>query len=143
MKKFLYYILLSISLSSCLASSEKHGYMFDLSDHELLQEGVSSKETVTKLMGSPTIISDISMPESWIYYSEEVEKFLFFLPKITSRNILVITFDNTNSIKNLRKFDLSNNDEKLKFTSQYTKVISSEAGFFKSIFSNIGQVRPQ
>ena len=143
MKNFLCYILLRISLSSCLASSEKHGYMFDLSDHELLQEGVSSKETVIKIMGSPTMISDIAMPESWIYYSEEVEKFLFFLPKIISRNILVITFNNSNSIGNIRRFDLSNNDERLKFTSKYTKVVSREEGFFKSIFSNIGQVKPQ
>ena len=117
--------------------------MFDLSDHELLQEGVSSKETVIKIMGSPTMISDIAMPESWIYYSEEVEKFLFFLPKIISRNILVITFNNSNSIGNIRRFDLSNNDERLKFTSKYTKVVSREEGFFKSIFSNIGQVKPQ
>lgn len=144
MKKILCYILLATTISSCLASTEKRGFMFELSDHQLLQEGVTSKETTLKLMGSPTIISDLNVPESWIYYSEDVRSFLFFLPDVTSRNILVIKFDDANNtIKEMQKFDLTDDSQKLKFSSQYTEVSSHKTGFFKSIFSNIGQVKPQ
>lgn len=117
--------------------------MFDLSDYQLLQEGVTSRETTLKLMGSPTMISDLNSPESWIYYSEDVKSFLFFFPKVTARNILVIKFDESNTIKEMQKFYLSDDDHKLKFSSHYTEVSSHKTGFFKSIFSNIGQVKPQ
>jgi outer membrane protein assembly factor BamE (lipoprotein component of BamABCDE complex) len=143
MKKIICYIFLTLCLSSCLASTERHGFMFDLSDYQLLQEGVTSRETTLKLMGSPTMISDLNSPESWIYYSEDVKSLLFFFPKVTARNILVIKFDESNTIKEMQKFDLSDDDHKLKFSSHYTEVSSHKTGFFKSIFSNIGQVKPQ
>lgn len=143
MKKFIHLTLILTCLTSCLSNSEKRGYAFDLADHHLLQEDVTSKESVMKIMGSPTIISELNGQENWLYYSEDVESFLFFIPKITSRTIFVIKFDDSNTIKNLQKFDLASEKEKLKFISDYTEVKGHKVGFFKSIFSNIGQVKPQ
>ncbi len=143
MKKFIHLTLILTCLSSCISNYEKRGYEFDLSDHHLLQENVTSKESVMRIMGSPTIISELDGQENWIYYSENVKSFLFFIPKITSRTIFLIKFDDSNTIKSLQKFDLASENEKLKFISKYTEVAGHKTGFFKSIFSNIGQVKPQ
>ena len=117
--------------------------MFDLSDHEMLQEGVTSKEKLMKIMGSPTLISDLDDDEAWIYYAEDVNKFLFFRPKIIERNLLVVRFDKIGTVRELKKIDLTQEEKKLDFISQYTAVDSHKVGFFKSIFSNVGQVKPQ
>ncbi|MBM5782716.1 MAG: outer membrane protein assembly factor BamE [Pelagibacterales bacterium] len=143
MKKFFCSIFIIMSLTSCINNYEKRGYAFELADDHLLQEGVTSKENVIKIMGSPTIISDLSSDESWIYYSEEVKKVLFFLPKVVERKVLVIKFDDLDSIRTIEKFDLSNGESKMKFVEQYTEVKSHNVGFFKSLFSNIGQIKPQ
>ncbi len=143
MKNFLLVIFLLTMLSSCVSRLDKHGYMFDLSDHDLLQEGVTSKEKLLHIMGSPTIISDLSDNEAWIYFSEKVEHFLFFIPKITERELLVVRFDETGLVKEIKKIDLNDEDKKLQFVTNYTAVESHKAGFFKSIFSNVGQVKPQ
>lgn len=143
MKNFIYSILLLTLITSCISSIDKKGYSFDSSDHNLLQEGITSKELTLKMMGSPTIISDLTNEEDWIYYSEDIENFLFFIPKITKREILLVKFDNSDTIKKIERFDLSNQKDKMKFNNAFTEVKSHETGILKSIFSNIGQVKPQ
>lgn len=142
MKNILCYAIVILSLSSCISRIDKNGYMFELSEYQSLQEGISSKDTVLKMMGSPTIISNLDDDESWIYYEQDSRSLLFFLPDIVSRNIITINFDNSGTIKKLEKFDLDS-EQKMNFVSNYTKVDSRKTGFFKSIFSNIGQVKPQ
>lgn len=141
--RFIYLFLILNLVSSCITRVENKGYSFELSDPQLVQEGVSNKEAVMEVMGSPTVISDFNNRDVWIYYSEEIEKFLFYIPKIKSRKIFVVRFDRSNTVKYVRQYDLT--DEKnLKFAKNYTKIRDhEEAGFFKSIISNIGQVRAQ
>lgn len=134
-------MLLVSALSAC-SRVNKHGYMMDLVEHDLLQKGVTTKERVLRIMGSPTIISDIDDEETWIYFAEDVKLLLFFKPKPVSRDIIALKFDDSQTISELERYSLGNETD-LHFTDEYTKVKSNKSGFFKSIFSNIGQVRPQ
>lgn len=143
MKLLLIAIFLLTSTSSCVSRVEKRGYMFDLSDYQMLQEGVTSKERVIRIMGSPTLISDLDLEESWIYYSEDVKNFLFFKPDIIARTAMVVRFNEFNTIKELKIIDLASEDKYLNFATNYTLVNSHKTGFFKSIFSNVGQVKAQ
>lgn len=142
MKKILEIFFLLI-LSSCVSRLEKHGYMFDQSDHQLVQEGITSKEKLSQLMGSPTLVANFDDDEVWIYYSEDVDRFLFFRPAIKNRKILALRFDESDIINELRNIDLNDGIKTLKFASNYTPVNDHERGVFKSFFSNVGQVKPQ
>ena len=93
-------------------------------------------------MGSPTIISDLDHDEAWIYFSEDLKGFLFLKPKIIERNILVIRFE-SDTVRELQKLNLNNEASNLQFAADYTAVDSHKVGFFKSIFSNVGQIKPQ
>lgn len=143
MKNFCSIIFFILTLSSCIKNPERHGYVFDLSDHQLVQEGVTSKERVLKIMGSPTVISNLDKEDTWIYYSEDFDQVLFFLPKAKERTIMTLKFDKSEIVNSIERFDLSNEDEKMKFAAKYTEVSSNKIGFFKSIFSNLGQVKAQ
>ena len=143
MKSFFCYLLLVFGLCSCVAHVDKHGYMIDLSDNDFLQEGITNKENVLKAMGSPTVVSDLSADETWIYYAEDVRNFLFFLPDVVSRTIVAISFDEDNTVKELQKINLAQEDRGMNFVSDYTQVNTRKTGLFKSFFSNVGQVRPQ
>lgn len=122
---------------------EKHGYMFDLSDHDRLQEGVTSKERVLKIMGSPTLVSELDNDETWIYFSENVEHFLFFKPNTEEREVLILSFNEGGVVSNLKKISLSDEDKKMTFATNYTKVDDHETHLFKSFVGNVGQVKPQ
>jgi len=122
---------------------EKHGYRFDLSDYHLIEKDISSKEKVLKVMGSPTLVSNLDNREAWIYYSEDVNYLLFFYPNVKDRKILLLRFDDSEIVRNLEFFDLKNEDHKISFASKHTDVEGHEEGIIKSIFGNVGQIRPQ
>lgn len=143
MRNFSLTIFLILALSSCISRLEKHGYMFDFSDQDMLQEGVISKERVLKIMGSPTIISELDKDEAWIYYFENVQHFLFFKPTITERDVLVLHFNEAGTLKELNRVNLSNQNEGIKFSANYTAVDDHKTSFLNSFFSNVGQVKPQ
>ncbi|MES2961928.1 MAG: outer membrane protein assembly factor BamE [Pseudomonadota bacterium] len=143
MKKNFFYIFLLIALNACVSKVDKRGYMFDMSDHNLLQEGITSKERVLKIMGSPTVISDLDSDEAWIYYAEDVERFLFFKPDIISRDVLVVRFSDVGTIRELNHIDLNDEEKQLQFAANFTNVESRKIGFLKSLFSNVGQVKSQ
>ncbi len=143
MKKFLLPTFFLFFLCSCISRVEKHGYMFDLSDQEKLQEGITTRDGVLRAMGSPTVISDLDSEETWIYYSEDVKQLLFFTPEITDRTILVLRFDNENTVKEVKKITLNDEKKNIDFVHNYTAVDNHDVGFLKSFFSNVGQVRPQ
>lgn len=140
-KKNFIYLLLITALTSCISKTNKHGYIFDQSDRDQLKEEITTKDTVLRVMGSPTLVSDLNDEETWIYFAEDVKTILFFKPEAVDRNILSIKFNN-NTIKELRRYDLSHQSN-LEFASNYTKVNSSKTGLFSSIFNNIGQIKPQ
>jgi len=118
---------------------QKRGYSFELSDYELVKDGISNKETVLELMGSPTFLSAIGDKELWVYFSEDVRKFLFFKPKTLRRKIMTVSFDDTGIIDDISDYDL-NDDNAMHFVSDYTEVKSHKQGFWSRIFGNIGSV---
>lgn len=115
--------------------------MFDLSEADALQEGVTSKERVLKIMGSPTLVSELDDEETWIYYSENVEHLLFFKPTIEERQVMVLSFDSNGVIHDLRKVGLSDEDHKINFATNYTEIGDHETSLIKSFFGNVGSVK--
>lgn len=141
-KNVIFYIFLLILANSCATKVEKRGYMFELVDAHLLTEGLTSRDEALKIMGFPTIISGFN-EESWIYYSENKEGFLFFKPNVTSRDVLVLRFDDNNIIKNIEKISLADENKNLEFALDYTNVETKKVNALKSIFSNVGQIKAQ
>lgn len=145
-KKSKFYIFCLIAmfllLESCVSRVDKRGYMFEMSDYEFLEEGVTNKEQALQIMGSSTFSSYLAEDEVWFYYSEDVRNLLFFKPKIISRKVVSLTFDESNTLFKIQEYDLAA-QKNFSPNSDLTKVESNKIGFFKAIFSNIGIVTPQ
>jgi len=140
-RKIFFTAFLLTTLSSCIAKIEKRGYMFDLVDYQMLEEGVTSKERVLKMMGFPTMTAAFD-DNVWIYYSEEKRGFLFMKPSVKTRDILVLKFDDE-VLKTVQKIDLSDENSDVKFASNYTEVETRKVSALKSIVSNVGQIKSQ
>ena len=117
--------------------------MFENTDINIIKKGVTSKNTLLNAFGSPTIISFYNDKEVWIYYSENIKHILFFKPKVIEREALVIKFDNEDRVSNIKKIDLGDEDREFFFNQNRTFVKSHKNNFFKSIYENIGSIRPR
>jgi len=142
MKNFLT-ITIFFLLTSCLNQVETRGYVFELSDYKLIREGISNRDFVLEAMGNPTLTLDHNTNEElWIYFSEDIHKFLFFKPNILNRKIMILAFDNNGTVKKITNHDLKDQNN-IKFSNDYTKVEYSEKrGIISELFNNIGQIRP-
>jgi len=136
-------VLIMVILSSCITRIEKQGYMFELVDKLSIESNITSKDRVLDIMGSPTFKSNIGKGESWIYYSQDVRKLLFFKPKVVKREIMILEFGIDNVVSNIREYDLLDKNDKIAFVSKYSAVGEHKTGFFSELFGNIGQVRAQ
>tara|TARA_B110000259_G_scaffold188484_1_gene248041 strand:+ start:8257 stop:8688 length:432 start_codon:yes stop_codon:yes gene_type:complete len=142
MSRFFIYIFILLLTSSCLSRIDKEGYSFDLSDHKMIKEEISSKEEVRNVMGSPTILSFIGKDPIWIYMSQTKKRLLFFKPNIVDRKIMVIKFGKKQKfVEKIDFYDLDN-ENKIKYISDYTKVDNPNKNIFSEFFGNIGKISP-
>jgi outer membrane protein assembly factor BamE (lipoprotein component of BamABCDE complex) len=135
----LLYISTILHFTSC-SQIEKKGYSFELSEYQNLQEKINSKKDTLNFMGQPSFISETDQKEFWVYYSEDIKKFLFFKPEAIDRKIVTITFNNKNIVENIKTFDLKDQNL-ININPNYTEVASQKKSWWSQIFGNIGQVR--
>lgn len=128
--------------SGCSFRVDKTGYMFENADFNSLQKGVTSKNTILKSFGFPTIISIIDNNEVWIYYSEDIKHILFFMPKVIARQILVLQFNDEDRISYLKKLSLDDEDKNFFINFNKTFVKSHKTYFLKEIYDSLGTVKP-
>jgi outer membrane protein assembly factor BamE (lipoprotein component of BamABCDE complex) len=133
-------ILLGIILLTSCSQIEKRGYSFELSDYQNLKAGINNKNNTLDAMGYPSLTDNSADGELWIYYSENIEKLLFFKPETLDRKIITVSFNNDQTIKQINSYDLADQNQ-IDFNPDYTKVDSAKVSWWKQIFGNIGQVR--
>jgi len=141
--KFYIFLIILFTASSCSFRVDKSGYMFENNDINFIQKGVTSKNTLLKNLGSPTIISYAKDKEVWIYYSENIKYILFFKPTFVEREILVLKFDEEQRVNYIKKLDLEDEDNRYFFNQNETYVESHKSNFFKKIYENIGSIIPR
>jgi len=142
MKFLCFSLLIILGLASCKFRVDKSGYMFENIDTNFIQKNITSKNTLIKNMGSPSVISWIDEDEYWIYYSEEIKHILFMKPKIIDRNILVLAFNYDDRVKYVQKLDLSDQNNKFFHNISKTYIKTHQTNIFKDFFSNVGTVKP-
>ncbi|MFT5703996.1 MAG: outer membrane protein assembly factor BamE (lipoprotein component of BamABCDE complex) [Rickettsiales bacterium] len=137
--KYLIIVLTLVIITSC-NQVEKRGYAFDLSDYGRLKEQISNKNDVLSFMGYPSFTSEVGDNELWVYYSEDVQKFLFFQKKTLDRQIATISFNDQDIIRKIDNYSLSDQNS-VAISKKFTEVKNQKKSWWSQIFSNIGQVR--
>ena len=124
----------------CSKIVEQNGVPTNEEIFEKLSIGKSTKSQVKKILGEPLMIDD-QLVETWIYFSQKIEKVAFFEPKLSSREVILLSFKNSILIK---KETFSKRDSKIIEIST-KKVISGgrKLTVLQQIFGNIGNFSAQ
>ena len=135
-------VILSLFFTPCGCSKiiEQNGVPTNDEIFEKLSIGKSTKSQVKKILGEPLMIDD-QLVETWIYISQKIEKVAFFEPKLSSREVILLSFKNSILIK---KETFSKRDSKIIEIST-KKVISGgrKLTVLQQIFGNIGNFSAQ
>ena len=125
---------------ACGKIIEQNGVPTDNETLIKLNIGKTTKSQVRKKLGEPLMIDNLSQ-ETWIYFSQKIEKVAFFEPRLSSREVILLKFKN-NILTSKENF--SQKDSKI-IDITTKKVISGgrKLTVLQQIFGNIGNFSSQ
>jgi len=103
-----------------------------------VQPGVDNKDSVTKLLGTPTFSGQFT-PDEWYYVSRDTNQLAFRNPRVTKQQITLVRFDpkgNVASVQNTGKELVLNVNP----SKRFTPTLGRKQSFFEELFNNIGSV---
>lgn len=123
--------------SSCAPVMATRGNYLDEDRMKALQVGVSTKAEVEKTLGTPTT-TDPFDPNAWYYIGEKTSTTAFFTPKVDSRKIVVVYFDEQGLLKNAQEVD-EKAGKNVETVKKQTPAPGKEMNAFEQFISNLGK----
>ena len=134
--------LISLSVTACDPVREEKGYRIDAEKVALIEPGTSTKEQVVEQMGSPSSISTFpDTGEAWYYIGKKAEHYAFLEKEIIEQNVIVISFDENEVVKEIKNYDKDAARE-IDVVERTTPTGGNKLGFFEQIFGNFGRFNP-
>jgi len=140
LKKAIYFLtilMLTASLGGCIKNTKLSGYTLDKKKLDSMQEGKTRKAVVRRELGSPSSTSFYG-DETWYYISSEYESVAFLDPKVKSRTVIAITFNDDQSIKTIKTYNESDS-KKIAIESDTTKTEGHDIGIIGQLLGNVGR----
>lgn len=125
------------TFSGCIKTVQNVGYTFDEKEVESLEAGTTRKVSVEKRMGSPSAKSTYG-DETWYYISTEYESIAFLKPKVKNQSVLAISFDNDETIKEIKRFS-KDDIQNIKLSGDYTRTEGHDVGMLGQLLGNVGR----
>ena len=125
-----------ILVSACTTLSRDFGYAPSESQLAEIVVGIDGKVRVEELVGSP-LSESLRGTEVWYYTAYRQETFAFKEPVITERQIVAISFDQNETVRNIERFALQDG-RVVTLTRRVTEDAVPSVGLIRQIFGNIG-----
>lgn len=135
--KFLSIGLLSVSLLACAPVVHNRGYVFNSETLEQVTKGVSTKDMVRSIMGSPSSVASID-GKTYYYIASRFETYTYRTPKETARRIAAIYFDDNDVVQNIAHYGLQDGNI-VDFIKRETITRGKELTLLDQLFGNIGR----
>lgn len=132
-------IALAALLASGCASNRAHkGAVIDPQLASAVQPGVDNKDSVTKLLGTPTLTGEFT-PNDWYYVSRDTNELAFHNPHVTKQLVMLVRFDPKGNVASVQRTgkDLILN---VNPSHRATPTLGRKQSFFDQLFNNIGSV---
>lgn len=136
--RFAALVLAGIAISACAPRIETHGSDPDPAKVAEITPGDYTKQTVEDVLGSPSSVAVFDKNEVWYYFTEHTANEAFFRPKVTSRTILVITFDDKGIVKSVKKVGLDQ-AQKVTPVTRETPTAGNELTLMQQLLGNLGR----
>ena len=122
--------------TGCSPIVTNHGYLPVSADVEGLAPGSDTKKTVLARFGEPTS-RGLEGDNSWYYISYTVQKFAFFAPKVTDREILAVSFGANGRVIAVNRYGLEHG-QVINLNTRETVTGGRSLTFLEQMLGNIG-----
>jgi outer membrane protein assembly factor BamE (lipoprotein component of BamABCDE complex) len=123
--------------AACTPTISTHGHRVDADRLAQIQPGVSSREEVARLLGSPSTVGTFDQ-ESWFYVSQRSEVVSFYQAYITEQDVVRIDFDANGIVKDVGTHGLEM-AQAVNPDPNKTRTMGNELSVVQQFVGNIGR----
>ena len=128
---------LGLGVAACAPQVVQHGHTIDPANLARITPGVTSREEVARLMGSPSALATFE-DSRWYYVTQRRESHSFFQSTITEQEVVTISFDDRGIVSDLRKHGM---DQAMAIEPDpdSTRTLGNELTVMEQLVGNIGR----
>jgi outer membrane protein assembly factor BamE (lipoprotein component of BamABCDE complex) len=125
-----------LTTAACAPIRNVRGYIPDNEKVATVKVGEDTRDTVQDKLGTPSSSAAFGDP-IWYYISSEDERYAFFQPDTTMRQILAVQFNDDGKVAEIRKYGLEDG-KVIDLVSRETPTRGREMSLLQSLFGGIG-----
>jgi outer membrane protein assembly factor BamE (lipoprotein component of BamABCDE complex) len=132
--------VLTLAVGGCSPTIDNRGYQFDQRRIDQITPGVTSREEVARILGTPSTTATFD-DKNWYYISQRYERRSFFQDDLVAQDVVDIAFGDNGIVSAVNKsgLDQATNVAPLK---QTTPTGGTELSAIQQFISNIGRFNP-
>lgn len=129
-------VLALAGLAACAPIRDVRGYVPDDEKVASVSRGADTRDSVQEKLGTPSSTAAFGDP-TWYYISTEQERYAFFKPDVTKRQILAIQFGEDGKVNDIRKYGIEDG-QVIALVDRETPSRGKEMSFLQQLFGNMG-----
>ena len=129
--------VLVLVIAACSTFVDQRGNLPEEDKLAEIQPGVSTREQVQQLLGTPSSTSTFD-DSTWYYISKKTEQWAFLAPETVEQKVVAIDFDADGKVRDIRTRGLDDAKE-VAMVDRATPTPGKTLGFFEQLFGNLGK----
>lgn len=121
--------------AACVPVQTQRGYLPDPQTVSSISVGTDTKTTIADRLGNPSTTATFGN-EVWYYISSREEQMAFFTPRILSRDVLAVEFNQDGQVADVRHYGLKDG-RVVAFASRETPTKGRELTLIQQLFNAV------
>lgn len=132
--------LVLAGVTACAPIRDVRGYVPDEEKVAAVRVGADTRDSVQEKLGTPSSTATFGDP-TWYYISTEQERYAFFKPDVTKRQILAVAFSEDGKVADIRTYGIEDG-QVIALVDRETPSRGKEMSFLQQMFGNMGAMPP-
>src|SRR5712691_113504 len=125
-------------IAGCSPAVEQRGNLPNQDKMGEIHAGTTTKDEVTKLLGTPSSVSVFNNDKSWYYISRRTAQTAFFDPDVLDQQVYVVSFDDQGVVRAVDHKVLQDGVE-VTPVARATPAPGRELSFLEQLLGNLGK----
>ena len=125
-------------VSACERVIEQHGYAPASAELAQIRVGQDTRASVRRKIGRPSG-TGIFLPDRWYYVASEVENYLFYAPRVASRRVVAVRFDEADRVASVNEYGLEDG-RVIDLETRTTPTLGRELTILQQVLGNLGRI---
>ena len=130
-------VALGAPLGACVPITQFQGFQAVDAKPTDIKAGVDTRATVSAKLGSPSQVSTFDK-DVWFYMSAKSEKYAFYRPRTTQREITAIRFDKEQKVAEVKTLNLKDGFQ-IAYDKRETPTRGRELTVLEQLLGNVGR----